>query len=401
LTEEAAERSQAEELDRDDGLARFRDEFVFPDPSVVYLCGNSLGRMAKAAAAGIERAMAEWAERLVDGWDRWLDLPSRVGDLLAGPILGARPGEVVISDSTSVNLYKLAVAATAYQPRRSVVVSDADEFPTDRYVLAGLPVRRRLIGGDTAAAPTVESVAAALDDDVALVSLSHIGYRSGAVAEMAAITAAAHEAGALMLWDLSHSAGCYPIDLEAAGVDLAVGCTYKYLCAGPGAPAFAYVRSDLQPRLRQPIWGWFGQRDQFAMAPDYDPWPDARQFLVGTPPVLALAGIQGSVEVIAAAGVAAIREKAVALGELAIGLHRAWLAPRGFAIGSPADGRARGSHLALRHPQAERIHRALGAGGRVVTDFRFPDTIRIGMAPLTTRFVDVWDAFDVLRGISY
>lgn len=401
MTEGAGRRSHAEELDRGDALAHFREEFVFADPSVIYLCGNSLGRMAKSAAAGIERAMAEWAECLVDGWDSWLDLPSRIGDLMAGPILGARPGEVVISDSTSVNLYKLAVAATSARPQRGVVVTDAAEFPTDRYVLSGLPLQRRLISGESAAAPTVASVTAVLDSDVALVSLSHIGYRCGAVADLAAITAAVHDAGALMLWDLSHSAGCYPIDLEAAGVDLAVGCTYKYLCAGPGAPAFLYVRSELQPRLRQPIWGWFGQRDQFAMGPEYDPWPDVRQFLVGTPPVLALAAIQGSVEVIAAAGVAAIRDKALALGELAVQLHRAWLLARGFTLGSPADGHARGSHLALQHPDAEHIHRALHADGRVVTDFRSPDTIRIGLAPLTTRFVDVWDAFDILRGISY
>jgi kynureninase len=191
------------------------------------------------------------------------------------------------------------------------------------------------------------------------------------------------------------------VALDQCGVDLAVGCTYKYLCAGPGAPALLYVRTQLQERLRQPIWGWFGQRDQFAMGERYDPSPDVRQFLVGTPPVIGLAGVQGGVEVVAEAGLAAIRTKAVALGELGVQLHRAWLAPQGFALGSPEEGVRRGSHLALRHADAQRIHHALARDGRVITDFRFPDTIRLGLAPLTTRFSDVWDAFDRLRALSY
>ncbi|MDQ1399189.1 MAG: kynureninase, partial [Acidimicrobiaceae bacterium] len=319
---------------------------------------------------------------------------------MAGPILGAAAGQVVVSDSTSVNLYKLAMAARAAVPGRQVVVTDAGDFPTDRYVLEGLG-NRRLITADPITGPTVDDVARALDEQVAVVCLSHVGYRSAALADMAAITAAVHDAGALMLWDLSHSAGCYPVALDQCGVDLAVGCTYKYLCAGPGAPALLYVRTQLQERLRQPIWGWFGQRDQFAMGERYDPSPDVRRFLVGTPPVIGLAGVQGGVEVVAEAGLAAIRTKAVALGELGVQLHRAWLAPQGFALGSPEDGVRRGSHLALRHADAQRIHHALARDGRVITDFRFPDTIRLGLAPLTTRFSDVWDAFDRLRALSY
>jgi kynureninase len=395
------DRSRAEALDRADPLARFRERFVFADPDVIYLCGNSLGPPSRAGVAAIEGAMGAWSSRLVDGWDDWVDLPGRVGDRMAGPLLGARPGEVIVGDSTSINLYKLAAAALAAASPRSVIVADAGDFPTDRYVLAGLPATLRLIAGAETVAPTAASLAAALDADVALVCLSHIGYRSGAVADMGAITAAVHDAGALMLWDLSHSVGCYPIDLESAGADLAVGCTYKYLNAGPGAPAFLYVRSDQQQRLRQPIWGWFGQRDQFAMGPDYDPWPDVRQFLVGTPPVLALAGIGGSIDVVAEAGTGAIRAKALALGELAIDLYRAWLPDLGFRLGSPVAGPARGSHVGLRHRDAQRIHRELGAAGRIVTDFRFPDTIRMGLAPLTTRFVDVWDAFAALHRLSY
>jgi kynureninase len=381
-------------------LAPFRERFVFSGPEIIYLCGNSLGRQPDAAAQRMVTAMQEWAERLVDGWDEWLDLPSRIGDLMAGPILGARRGQVVVCDSTSVNIYKLAAAARSLDRRRQVVVTDAGNFPTDRYVLEGLG-GLRLVSADPVTGPTVGDVTAALDDRVALVCLSHVDYRSAALADMATITAAVHEAGALMLWDLSHSAGCYPVALDDTGVDLAVGCTYKYLCAGPGAPAFLYVRKELQARLRQPIWGWFGQRDQFSMGPQYQPWPDVRQFLVGTPPVVGLAGVQGAVELIAEAGLAAIRAKAVVLGELAVDLHRAWLAPHGFGIRSPEDPARRGSHLALRHPDAQRIHRELSTKAGVVTDFRFPDIIRLGLSPLTTRFVDVWDAVNRLSGLSY
>ncbi len=401
ITVRQMRRAEALAFDAADPLARFRERFVDPNPdpgtAPIYLCGNSLGRPPREATERIGAAVAQWCEQLVEGWDGWLDLPRRIGDLMAGPILGAGPGEVVVSDSTSVNLYKLASAALgAAAPGRDVVVTDAGEFPTDRYVLEGLGPRR-LITADPLTGPATDDVAAALDDRVALVALSHIDYRCGAVADMAAITAAAHDAGALMLWDLSHSAGCYPVALEDTGTDLAVGCTYKYLCGGPGAPGFLYVRRRLQSRLRQPIWGWFGQRDQFAMGPDYQPWPDIRQFLVGSPQVIALAGVQGGIEVVVEAGVAAIRAKAVALGWLAVDLHRAWLEPLGFVLGSPADEARRGSHLALCHADAQRLHGELSAKGRVVTDFRFPNIIRVGLSPLTTRYVDVWDAFYRLR----
>ncbi len=387
-------------MDVSDPLAEFRDRFVFTDRDTIYLCGNSLGRQPRAAVERMTTAQQEWAERLVGGWDDWLDLPSRVGDGMAGPLLGSGPGQVVVSDSTSVNLYKLAAAARSSMPERPVLVTDAGNFPTDRYILEGLGPCRR-ISADPIMGPCVNDVVAALDDQVALVCLSHIDYRSAAVADMAAITTVVQSAGALMLWDLSHSVGCHPIELDAAGVDLAVGCTYKYVGAGPGAPAFLYVRKALQSRLRQPIWGWFGQRDQFAMGSEYQPFPDVRQFLVGTPPVIGLAGVQGGVEVVAEAGVAAIRAKARALGQLAVDLQRGWLAPKGFVLGSPAEAAQRGSHVALRHADAQRLHRELGREGRVITDFRFPDTIRMGLAPLTTRFVDVWDAFDRLRALSY
>jgi len=393
-------RLAAQALDAADPLATFGEQFAPNSSDAIYLCGNSLGRPPVAAVERMAQACEQWAARLVGGWDDWLDLPGRVGDLLAGPILGAQGGEVVVSDSTSVNLYKLAAAALEAQRPRTVVVSNGHDFPTDRYVLEGLGPRR-LITADPIQGPTVADVTAALDGTVALVCLSHVDYRSSALADMATITAAVHHAGALMLWDLSHSAGCVPIGLEKAGVDLAVGCTYKYLCGGPGAPAFLYVRTELQQRLRQPIWGWFGQRDQFAMGQGYDPCPDIRRFLVGTPSVIALAGVQAAVEVIVAAGVEAIRDKALALGQLAMERYEAWLRPLGFVAGSPGEGQRRGSHLALCHADAQRLHRDLEHDAGVTTDFRFPNIIRFGLSPLTTRFVDVWDAIDRLRALSY
>jgi kynureninase len=402
----APDRGLAEALDAADTLASFRERFVFPDPDLIYLCGHSLGRPTKAGVARMAAATEAWGEQLVGGWHGehgggdWLDLPRQVGDVMAGRILGARPREVVVCDSTSVNLYKLAAAAQSLVPGREIVVTEAGEFPTDRYVLEGLG-RRRLIAADPVAGPSVADVVAALDDQVAVVCLSHIGYRSSAVADMAGITKAVHDAGALMLWDLSHSAGCYPVALQDSGADLAVGCTYKYLGAGPGAPAFLYVRTELQDRLRQPIWGWFGQQDQFAMGEEYQPWPDVRRFLVGTPPVIALAGVHGAVEVVAEAGMSEIRRKAIELGRLAMELYHAWLAPLGFELGSPEDPCRRGSHLAVNHAEAGRIHRELGTKGQVRTDFRFPHTIRLGLAPLTTRYVDVWDAFHHIRALSY
>jgi len=401
----APDRDQAVTRDQADPLAPFRERFLFPDPDVIYLCGHSLGRPTQAGVARMAAATKAWGEHLVGGWhdgQDWLDLPRRVGDALAGPILGARPGEVVVCDSTSVNLYKLAAAAQALAPGRDVVVGDAGDFPSDRYILQALG-RRRLITADPVAGPSVADVVSVLDDEVAVVCLSHVGYRSAAVADMAAITKAVHDAGALMLWDLSHSAGCYPVALQEAGVDLAVGCTYKYLGAGPGAPAFLYVSTELQDRLRQPIWGWFGQRDQFAMGTgeEYQPSPDVRRFLTGTPNVIGLAGVHGAVEVVSEAGITQIRDKAVTLGRLAVELYRAWLEPLGFELGSPEDPDIRGSHLALHHAEAPRIQRDLEADGRVVTDLRFPHTIRLGLAPLTTRYVDVWDAVDHIRALSY
>jgi kynureninase len=392
----------ARQLDATDPLAGFRDRFVIDD-DLIYFDGNSLGRLPRATrqrlAAVLDR---EWGVGLIRSWDTWIDLNRQVGDLLAGPVLDAAPGEVTLSDSTSVNLYKLAAAALDARPGRRVIVTTDDNFPTDLYVLQGLAEARglelRRVPADLDAGAADADVIAALDDRVALLSLSHLGYRSGARADLAAITAGAHAVGALVLWDLSHSAGAVPVPLRQAGADLAVGCTYKYLNGGPGAPAFVYVRADLQATLRQPIWGWFGQREQFAMGADYAPVDGIERFCVGTPPVLAgYAALEGA-RISAEAGIAAIAAKGAALTGYAIGLADEWLAPYGVRVATPRDPDRRGAHLALYHPRAWQAVQALKAAG-VVPDFRTPDRLRLGFAPLYTRFVDVHDGLARLREI--
>lgn len=395
------ERAEAVRLDARDEIAWVRDRFVIEDPGLIYLDGNSLGRMPRSVPALLEEALrAGWGSRLIGVWESWIDLGKRVGDRLGEVLLGAAPGQVSLSDSTTVNLYKLASAALDARPDRRVIVSSRDNFPTDRYVLEGLAAARglelRLLDSGPGGVG-LEAVASAMGPDVALVSLSHVSYLTGALEDLAGVTAAAHDAGALVLWDLCHSVGAVEIALDGCAVDLAVGCTYKYVNGGPGAPAFLYVRRDLQERLRQPIWGWFGQTDQFAMGPSYDPLPAIDRYLVGSPPVLAMLPIQAGVDVLAEADMGRLRRKSIELTELAVRLWETWLEPRGFALGSPRDPAARGSHVSIGHPEARRICRALIDKACVVPDFRAPDLIRLGLAPAYTRFVDVWDGMDRLR----
>ena len=384
----ALTRAKAAALDAADPLAPLRERFILDDAERIYVDGNSLGRLPRGTAERLSARVEEWGSRLVTAWPDWIDLPLEVGDLIA-PIIGARPGEVLAADSTTVNLYKLAHAALDL--REGAIVARADDFPTDRYVLQGLTAAR---GRELR---LVDDVAAALRPPVALVCLSHVDYRTGELADLPGITAAAHAAGALALWDLSHSAGAVPVELTAAGADLAVGCTYKYLNGGPGSPAFLYVRSELQPSLRSPIWGWFGQRDQFVMGPDYDPVDGVGRFQAGTPSVLALAAVDEGARLIAEAGIDRLREKSVALTSLVVELHDAWLEPLGFELGTPRDPERRGAHVSLRHPDGWRICRALIERAGVVPDFRRPDSIRYGLPPIYTRFVDAWDAVDRVR----
>ena len=396
-------RTYAEDLDAADPLAGFRDRFVREDPSLIYLDGNSLGPLPRATQARIAEVVSqEWGAGLVRSWHRWIGLPAQVGDLLGEHLVGAAPGQVAVCDSTTVNLYKLAWAALGARPGRSVIVTDDDNFPTDRYVLQGIAAQRggelRMIGTDMDQGLAEDVLRRAVDERTALVSLSHVAYRSGALADMAKITGIVHEAGALALWDLCHSAGAVPVELDASGADLAVGCTYKYLNAGPGAPAFLYVRRELQQALRQPVWGWFGQRDQFDMGPAYQPAPGISQFLTGTPQIVGTVAVQEGVGLLGEAGIGQLRAKAVALTGYLINLADAWLAPHGVTVASPRQDERRGAHVTLAHPEAWRISQALIADG-VIGDYRTPDRLRLGPAPAFSRFTDVWDALDILRRI--
>jgi kynureninase len=394
----ALSREAAAELDQADPLGAFRDRFVI-DPDVVYLDGNSLGCLPRATVDHLKTTVAQWGERGVRGWDEgWLDLPLEVGDRLGAAVLGAAPGQTVIGDSTTVCFYKLASAALDARLGRNQIVTDLGNFPTDRYVLEGLARERGVEIVWLEGEPHPDEVAARIGPDTALVTFSHVSYRSAHIADMAAVNEIAQRAGALMLWDLSHSAGSVPISLDGDHAPLAVGCTYKYLNGGPGAPAYMYVRRELQSELRQPIWGWLGRRDPFEMAPGYEAAAGMRGFLSGTPPVLALSAVDEGVRLVAEAGIDAIRTKGVALTELAIALADARLAGHGVSVASPRDPARRGAHLALAHPNAKELCARLIRAG-VIPDFRGPDVIRFGFSPLSTRFVDVWDGVEALAAL--
>jgi kynureninase len=396
------DRVYAEELDAADPLAGYRERFMLDDPSLVYLNGNSLGALPLATLRRMEAMLREeWGTALARSWDHWVDLPGRAGDLV-GELTGAAPGQVIVTDNTTVNLYKLVSAALDARPGRHVIVTDYDNFPSDRYVVEGIAAQRgaelRMLPTDINEGLEEDLVRAAVDEDTALVSLSHVAYRSGALADMAAITGIAHRAGALMLWDLCHSVGAVPIDLDGCDVDLAVGCTYKYLNAGPGSPAFLYVSARLREVLRQPIWGWFSQRDQFAMGPRYDPAPGIAKFTTGTPPILGVAAVEEGARLLLEAGIERMRAKSMRLTAYLIELADAWLVPLGCSIATPREGSRRGGHVTFCHPEAERIVGQLAAAG-IITDYRTPERFRLGLSPLTTRFTDVWDAADAARDI--
>ncbi|MEA3184326.1 MAG: kynureninase [Ilumatobacteraceae bacterium] len=374
-------RDDAVALDDADLLAPFRDEFVIADPALIYLDGNSLGMLPRRTIERLERVVGdEWGGGLIRSWDHWIDLPQRVGDRLA-PLIGAAPGEVVVHDSTTVNLYQLVDAACALRPDRRVIAISPNDFPTDRYVVDGIAAARGL------------HVRAGFDglDDVAVMVRSVVDYRTAEVADVAGETARARSAGALALWDLSHAAGVVATDLTVAGAQLAVGCTYKYLNGGPGSPAFSYVARELQPMLPQPIWGWFAQTEQFRMGATFAPQPDMRRLLLGTPSVLAMVCAEEGIALTAAAGIESVQAKAQALTQLALDLCE----ERGLTTTTPRQPSRRGGHVAVQHPDAGRLVGRLAAGG-VITDFRDPDIVRIGCSPLTTRFVDVFDGVTAL-----
>ncbi len=397
--------ARAAELDATDPLAGYRDRFLLDPGIVAYLDGNSLGRPPAVTAQRLDRFVREeWGGRLIRGWTdegpagAWMGWPERVGDRLAAAALGAAPGQTVVADSTTVLLYKLARAAVDISPGRREIVVDTDNFPTDRYVVEGIAAERgcvlRWIETDQAAGITPDQVLAAVGPDTALVLLSHVAYRSSWLADAATITGLVHDAGALMLWDLSHSVGSVELELDAWGVDLAVGCTYKYLNGGPGSPAFGYVRRDLQASLRQPIQGWMGRRDPFEMGPGYTPAAGIRGIVSGTPPILATVPLLVGLEMLEEAGIAAVRAKSRALTAFALELVDAWLP--GVDVVSPRDPDRRGGHLTIRRAGFGAVLNALWERG-VIPDYREPDGIRIGLAPLSTSFAEVYRGLAVLR----
>jgi len=394
-------RAAAESLDRGDPLAAARELFAIPDSGPVYLDGNSLGRPPGPVLAAIEEGVRQWRHELVGGWQHWIDLPLAVGDRL-GRLVGAAPGQVAVCDSTTVNLYKLAWAAVQSRPGRSSIVASASDFPTDRYVLEGIAAAlgKSLVLLDASEPEELEAeVARSLDSTTALVCLSHVNYRSGGRLDMGSVTALAHQAGALVLCDLSHSAGAVPVDLDGWDVDLAAGCTYKYLNSGPGAPGYLYVNRRLQDDLHQPIWGWFGQADQFEMGPSYRPAPGIGSALTGTPPVIGLMAVDASLGVIERFGISAMWKKSQRLTDLLIELVDGRLAPLGAGLATPRAPGRRGAHVSVSHPLAWPWCRTLIDRGLVVGDFRQPDVIRLGPAPLYTRFVDCYDAVEAMAGV--
>ena len=382
-------RDDALALDASDPLAAWRDQFDLTAAGasgheLIYLDGNSLGRTPLRTFQRMEEVLRdEWAGGLIRSWDEWIDRPHEVGDVLA-PLIGAGPGEVTVHDSTTINLYQLVHGALGLRPDRTVLAVDENEFPSDRYVVDGI------------AAATGRTVRHGFDrlDDVAVIVRSVVDYRTAEVVDVVAETARAHHAGAMVVWDLSHAAGVLPIDLHAAGAQLAVGCTYKYLNGGPGSPAFTYVASDLQRQMTQPIWGWFSQQDQFAMGPTYTPRTDVGRMLIGTPSILALTGAEVGIGLSAAAGIDSIAAKARSLTGLAIELCD----QRGLDICTPRDEHRRGGHVSVVHPAARELTVRLIERG-VIPDFREPELVRLGMSPLTTRFADVYDGITVLADL--
>jgi kynureninase len=391
------DRKHCEDLDRRDPMARFRERFVLPE-GVIYLDGNSLGPLLRSVPERIRQAVEQqWGQGLIRSWNaaRWIDLPQRAGDKIA-PLIGAERGEVVAADSTSVNLFKLLSAALSLQKGRTVILSERDNFPTDLYVAQG--VRDQLGSGHEIRLVEASAIRDAIDEQVAVVMLTHVNFRTGARHDMASVTEAAHEKGALVLWDLSHSVGAMPLALKAARADLAIGCGYKYLNGGPGAPAFLYVRRDLQDRIRPPLAGWMGHREPFAFVPDYAPAAGILRNLCGTPPVLAMVALDAALDLWTEVDLAVLRAKSVALADLLIALVEEQGSSLGLTLATTRDAEQRGSQVSFAHPEGYAVMQALIARG-VIGDYRAPDLIRFGLTPLYLRFVDVFDAVAILGAI--
>ena len=408
----------AQQLDSQDPLASYHGQFVITDPDLIYLDGNSLGRMPKSAAMRAKQVVdEEWGTDLIRGWNKgWWDAPSRVGDKI-GQLTGAAPGQTLVSDTVTINLFKLATAALALQPNKKRIITDTLNFPSDLYILQGIqqllspsPFQgegrgegqheiTRIAAMDDGITPDIAALESAINEDTALVTLSHVVFKSGYLYDMQHITELAHSKGALVLWDLSHSVGSVPIALDDCNADLAVGCTYKYLNGGPGAPAFLYVNKAIQEKLTSPIWGWWGQKNPFDFGLDYEPAAGAQRFLAGTQPMISLLTMEAALEPTLRAGMDAIRAKSILMTDYASFLTEDWLAPLGFSLGSPRDPAKRGSHISIRHADGYRINRALIEEMNVIPDFRAPDNLRLGFAPLYLSFTELREGFDRIRRV--
>jgi len=392
----------AHDLDDADPLAPLRERFVGTDSSLVYLDGNSLGRPLTVTGDRLRTFVEdEWGRRLIRGWDEgWFDLPLALGDELGRVCLGAGPGQVAVADSTTVLLYKLMRTAVSARPGRTEIVIDRDNFPTDRYLAMGVAAECgltiRWLDVDTTAGATVEQVAAAVGEQTAFVALSHVSYRSAWIADVAAITRVAHDAGALVLWDLCHSAGSVPAELDAWDVDLAAGCTYKYLNGGPGSPAFCYVATRHLDTFTQPIQGWMGNTDPFLMGPDYVPVQGIRRFLSGTPAVVGMLAVEDMVALIDEAGIDAVRKKSEQLTAYAIELADEQLASYGVTVASPRDPARRGGHVTLHHPRMQEVVTRLWEHD-VLPDYRDPGGLRIGLSPLSTSYDELERGVEQVR----
>jgi kynureninase len=405
----ATDRQFALDLDARDPLARFRSKFVISDPNICYLDGNSLGRLPLSTIEAVNSFMKdEWGPEVVTGWGHWVDEAQPTGDLIGRATLGAAAGQVLACDTTSVNFYQLALAAISARPGRKTIITDAANFPTDRYILDGiakqLGLKLVIIDNESPGSAeheriTPEILAPYLNEDVALVTLEVIQYRSGARNDIKSLTDLVRKHGAFMLWDASHAVGAIEMDFDKNGVDIAVGCTYKYGNSGPGAPAWLYVNRKVQAELQVPIQGWFSQGDQFAMGADFERAEGIRGFQIASPSLIGLRCIKSAFSMIEEAGIGAISEKAAIGTEMMIQLYDSWLAELGFTLLTSRNPQERGGHISLGHPDAARICVALREFADVIPDYRTPNSIRLAIAPLPTSYVEVWDGFARIRDL--
>ena len=402
------DRAYALELDKNDPLAHFKSQFVVTDPQMCYLDGNSLGRLPKATIDAVNNLMTEWGAEVVTGWGHWVDEAQPTGDLLGEAALGAGPGQILVCDTTSVNFYQLCLAAVHARPGRKTIITDAANFPTDRYILDGIAkqfgLNLVLIDNENPAVAaheriTTQVLAPYLNDDVALVTLQIIQYRSGARTDIKSITDQVRAIGGLVVWDASHAVGSIELNLDANGVDLCVGCTYKYGNSGPGSPAWLYVSKKIQKELQVPIQGWFAQDAQFEMGPVFERAQNIRGFQIASPSLMGIRCVKSSFSMIKEAGIDVIAQKAATGTQMMIDLYDTWLAPLGFELNTSRDSKERGGHISLVHPDAAQICVALREISNVIPDYRTPNSIRLAISPLPTSFVEVWDGFARMRDL--